>query len=62
MEALGPKVTLKPGEETKLKTSWEVYKGGLESVPLGANWEIKKESIKVNDEIIEKLKDLGYIP
>ncbi len=33
MEILGPKVTLKPGEETSLKTSWEVYKGGLEAVP-----------------------------
>jgi hypothetical protein len=33
MEVLGPKTTLKPGEETKLKVSWQVYKGGLTSVP-----------------------------
>ena len=32
MEALGPLTTLKPGEETHLNTSWEVIKGGLESV------------------------------
>lgn len=33
MEPLGPLVTLKPGEETRLTTSWEVYKGGLEKIP-----------------------------
>jgi len=33
MEILGPQVSLKPGQETSLKSSWEVYPGGLESVP-----------------------------
>jgi hypothetical protein len=33
MEVQGPKVTLKPGESTDLEVSWEVYKGGLDSVP-----------------------------
>jgi hypothetical protein len=33
MEALGPKVTLKPGEETSIQSSWEVYKGGLDAIP-----------------------------
>ncbi len=33
MEAMGPRVTLSPGEETVMETSWEVYKGGLESMP-----------------------------
>jgi hypothetical protein len=33
MEPLGPQLTLKPGEETHLTTSWEVYKGGLGAVP-----------------------------
>lgn len=32
MEVQGPLVTLKPGEETHLNTSWEVYRGGLEKV------------------------------
>lgn len=33
MEMLGPKVPLDPGEKTSLSVSWEVYKGGLESIP-----------------------------
>ena len=33
MEVLGPKVTLKPGEDTHLNVSFEVLKGGLEALP-----------------------------
>lgn len=33
MEALGPKVTLKPGQSTQFKTSLEVVKGGMEALP-----------------------------
>jgi hypothetical protein len=33
MEALGPRVKLKPGESTSLQTSFEVVKGGLDQVP-----------------------------
>ena len=32
MEILGPIVSLSPGEETHLSTSWEVIKGGLDQV------------------------------
>ncbi len=33
MEVQGPKVELKPGRSTDLEVSWEVYKGGLDSLP-----------------------------
>lgn len=35
MEVQGPKTTLKPGEETSLDMSWEVKKGGIETVVEG---------------------------
>jgi hypothetical protein len=33
MEILGPRVTLKPGQQTSIQSSWEVYKGGLDAIP-----------------------------
>ena len=33
MEPQGPKVKLKPGKTTSIEFSWQVYEGGLDSVP-----------------------------